>query len=491
LLLDKLKDKVGAWIEEKKWKPNVTNFAKSYLSDLRPRAITRDSDWGIPVPLAGAEGKVLYVWFDAPIGYISATIEWAELQGSPERWKEFWCDEKTKLVQFIGKDNIPFHAVIFPAMTIGQNQPYKLVDELPANEFYNLEGRQFSKSDGWSIDLEDFFSKYSAEQIRYAIAANAPETGDSEFTWKDFQQRCNSELLGKYGNFVNRVLVFAKNNCSGKIPPKNTLEPIDETFLADVRRISKEAAESYETFKLRRASQLIMELAQVGNVYFDAKKPWQDLKQSETHPRMEATLYCCMEALKALALISFPIIPHSAEKIWSFLGFADKLQQRKWNEVLSNPITPGQILAQPSVLFKKVEDEQIEAELIKLQKMSQEAQQNKKPNYMSLKKEISLDQFSDIDLRVCQILEARPVPKSKKLLQLEVDLGFERRTIVSGISQSYLPEELIGKKVVIVANLKPATLMGIQSQGMVLAAKLDDALELPFIQGLAPGSTVS
>src|SRR5579862_125579 len=209
LRFDLFKEKLAQWIAEKEWKPNVINFAKGYIDDLKPRAITRDSDWGIPIPLPHTEGKVFYVWFDAPIGYISAVREWAELKGTPDAWKNYWLDPKTKLVQFIGKDNIPFHAVFFPAMLMGQNQPYKLVDELPANEFYNLEGRQFSKSDGWYIDLDAFFKQFTTDQIRYAIASNAPETSDSEFSWKDFQMRCNSELLGKYGNLVNRTLVFA------------------------------------------------------------------------------------------------------------------------------------------------------------------------------------------------------------------------------------------------------------------------------------------
>ena len=218
LLLDKFKDRLSKWLETKDWKPNVINFVKGYIQEMHPRAITRDSTWGVPVPLPNTEGKVLYVWFDAPIGYISATMEWALKKGSPDLWKTYWQDPQTKLVNFIGKDNIPFHAAIFPAMTMGQNQPYKLVDELPANEFYKLEGRQFSKSDGWYIDLDDFFKRYTPEQIRYAIASNAPETSDSEFTWKDFQNRCNSDLLGKYGNLVNRVLVFAKNNCGNMCP---------------------------------------------------------------------------------------------------------------------------------------------------------------------------------------------------------------------------------------------------------------------------------
>ncbi len=302
LLLDKFKDKLTKWIDAKEWKPNVVNFVKEYIKGLRPRAITRDSKWGVPIPLPNTEGKVLYVWFDAPIGYISATMEW-----EPKRWKDYWLDPKTKLVHFIGKDNIPFHAAIFPAMTMGQNQPYKLVDELPANEFYMLEGKQFSKTEGWYVDLDDFFARYSADQIRYTIAANAPETSDSEFTWKDFQMRCNAELLSKYGNLINRVLVFAKNNCEGRIPSMHELQPADRKFLEEIQRLIDKAATCYESFKMRRARQIIMELAQLGNVYFDSKKPWKEAKQVETRLSMETTIACCFECLKGLALISYPI----------------------------------------------------------------------------------------------------------------------------------------------------------------------------------------
>ena len=274
LRLDLFKDRLNEWISKKSWKSNVVNFIKGYIDDLHPRSITRDMSWGVPVPLNDAQGKVFYVWFDAPIGYISATMEWSILQGNPEKWKEYWFDPQTKLVQFVGKDNIPFHASIFPAMTMGQNLPYKLVDELPANEFLNLEGRQFSKSDGWTIDLEEFFEKCTVDQIRYTLAANAPETSDSEFTWKDFQLRCNTDLLGKWGNLVNRVLVFAKTHCEGNIPSQKELKPIDLEFLEKMRALCDECALAYESFKVRRASQIIMELATVCNVYFDSKKPW-------------------------------------------------------------------------------------------------------------------------------------------------------------------------------------------------------------------------
>lgn len=490
LMLDKFKDRLLAWLETKDWKPNVVNFIKGYINDLRPRAITRDMTWGISIPLPNTEGKVLYVWFDAPIGYISATKEWAQRTGNPERWKDYWFDPETKLVNFIGKDNIPFHAAIFPAMTMGQNLPYKLVDELPANEFYNLEGRQFSKSDGWYIDLEDFFKRYTTDQIRYAIAANAPETADSEFTWKDFQLRCNTDLLGKYGNLVNRVLVFAKNNCGGKVPAMGDLQDIDRDFLATIKRLVDEAAQSYETFKVRRASHLIMELAQAGNVYFDAKKPWSAAKQPETRGSMETTIACCMECLKALAIISAPIIPETAQKVWNQLGFQTKL--RDWEQTINANFRVGHNLGEPKILFQKIEDAQIAEEIAKLTAQAKpERQEVKEMTCVPLKPPIDIDEFRKIDLRVGKVTSAVAVPKSKKLLKLEVDLGFEKRTVISGISQHYSPDEIVGKNIVLVANLKPATLMGVESHGMILAGSGPEILEVVSVEDLPPGSEVS
>ncbi len=355
LRFDLFKERLAEWISTKEWKPSVLNFARSYIEELRPRAITRDSDWGIPVPLQEAEGKVFYVWFDAPIGYISATREYL-----PETWKNYWCDPETKLVHFVGKDNIPFHAVFFPAMIMGQNQPYKLVDELPANEFYNLEGKQFSKSEGWTIDLETFFQHFSADQIRYVIAANAPENQDSEFTWRDFQLRCNSELLGKFGNLVNRVLTFAASKCAARVPASRELEEVDRAFLAQVNRLSSEVSLAYETFHLRKAAQLVMELAHAGNVYFDHKKPWMAAKQAETQASMEATITCCLECLKALALTASPLIPDTAEKLWHLLGYTTTLSKENWDRVLKAAIPVGQHLPQPKLLFQRVEEVLIE-----------------------------------------------------------------------------------------------------------------------------------
>lgn len=492
LLLDKFKDRLIEWLDAKAWKPNVVNFIKGYISDLRARAITRDAAWGIPIPLPGTEGKVLYVWFDAPIGYISATMEWAQQRGQSEQWKAFWNDPKTKLVQFIGKDNIPFHAAIFPAMTMGQDQPYKLVDELPANEFYKLEGKQFSKSDGWFIDVEDFLQRYTADQIRYTIAANAPETSDSEFTWKDFQMRCNTELLGKYGNLVNRVMVFARNNCSQRVPPRHQLQEVDRTFLDEVKKLMGQIATHYQTFKLRTVCQSVMELAQLGNVYFDHKKPWQDAKKPETKEAMETTIACCLECIKALALASFPVIPDTANKVWKLLGYQNELADQSWDDVVQRQIPEGQLLQEPKILFQRIEDTQMESEISKLHALKAQHEQPKpQQEFAPLKPAVDIDDVKKLDLRVGLVLKAEPVPKSKKLLQLEVDLGFEKRTVVAGISQFYKPEELVGKRVVVVANLKPATLMGVQSHGMVLAGSDAAALEVVGVQGLPPGSVVS
>ncbi|SCA58718.1 Methionine--tRNA ligase [Chlamydiales bacterium SCGC AB-751-O23] len=491
LQLQDMKGQLLSWLESKDWKPNVVNFIKNYIDDLRPRAITRDSEWGVPVPLEGTEGKVLYVWFDAPIGYISASQEWAKLNGKEDKWKDYWLDSETKLVNFIGKDNITFHGVIFPAMLMGQNTPYKIVDELPANEFYNLEGRQFSKSDGWYIDLADFFKNFTADQIRYAIAANAPENSDSEFTWKDFQNRCNSELLGKLGNFINRTMVFTHKSFNSKVPKASNLNEDDQAFLKKIRDLTNQIQTSYAEFKLRQVTQLIMELAQTGNVYFDHKAPWKANKDASLLEDAQNCIHLCIECIKCLALVSNPIIPSSSLKTWSMLGAEKDLLQYGWKGVMDMDITDLK-LKEAEVLFKKVEDDIIKTEREKLESILKKVSAKEEASVTeALKPSISFDDFSKVDLRVAEIIEAEKVPKSKKLLKLRVDLGFEQRTIVSGISQHYQEADLIGKKVIVVANLKPAKLMGVESQGMLLAASLDKALELAYIQDIPIGGTVS
>ncbi len=486
-LLDKFKDRLLEWIKVKNWKPQVANLALNYIEEARPRSITRDLNWGIKVPLKDAQGKVFYVWFDAPIGYLSATKEWAEKKGQPELWKEYWCDPDTKLVQFIGKDNIPFHAVFFPAMIMGQDQPYKLVDELPANEFYNLQGKQFSKSDNWIIDLEDFFDHFTSDQIRYAIAANAPESQDSEFTWKDFQMRCNAELLSKFGNLVNRVLVFTKKQAKGVIPPRGELEPTDLQFLEKCKTLTNQIMTNFEHFQLRRACASIMELAQIGNIYFNDKTPWVDAKSENSHGRMNTTLFCCLECLKLLALLFYPIIPKSASRLWEMLGMPVSFTSMSLMECIQESLIAGQELPQPTVLFMKVEDDIIEQQVEKLQGNPIETE----IVYTSIKEEVSFDDFTKLDLRVALIIEAGKVEKSNKLLKLKVDLGFETRAIVSGISQFYDPSDLLGKKVILITNLKSVKIMGIVSHGMLLTTSCNDRLEVPFIDDLPPGSVVS
>lgn len=492
LRFDLFKDELTTWLKKKNWKSNVVNFAQNYIDDLKPRAITRDSKWGISVPLDDAEGKVFYVWFDAPIGYISATKDWAQnIKKDSKAWESYWLDPNTHYVQFVGKDNIPFHAIFFPAMIMGQNTPYKIVDELPANEFYNLEGKQFSKSSGWYIDLQEFFQKFTSDQIRYAIAANAPETQDSEFTWKDFQMRCNAELLGKYGNLVNRVLVFTKNNLAGKIPPFGDLQREDEVFLEQLEEKVKEIHVAYSHFKLRKAAHLIMELASLGNTYFDAKKPWKAAKDSALRGSMETTLACCLRCLNALALVSSPIIPDAAENLWKLLGYLKPLTEFEWSVVMERGLPESHVLPDPKVLFQKVEDEVVIAEIEALQK-KEKAAANVSADIPPFKEEITFDQFEKIDLRVGQILRAEPVPKSKKLLKLEVDLGSEVRTIVSGIALGF-PDlsVLVGKKATFIANLKPVKLMGIESQGMLLVVGEAPNMELPELNEAHPGEPVS
>jgi len=361
LLFDKFQKELTIWIASKQWKENVVRFAQSYIDDLRPRAITRDSDWGIPVP--GYPNKVFYVWFDAPIGYISIAQEW-----DSTRWQDYWLDPNTKLVHFIGKDNIPFHTVFFPAMIMGQDTPYKLPDEVPANEFLLLEGRQFSKSDGWTIETDEFFSRYTPDQARYALAANAPETADAEFSWKDFQMRCNSELLGKFGNFVNRVLVFAKQRCGGVIPPQNQPNEVDRQFLEKIHHLTDLARVAFSSFQLRKACQLLMEIAQAGNSYFDASKPWALAKDPSRQAELQSVIASSLECIKLLSLVASPILPTTAQKIWTLLGNTSELARQQWDKIVSTPLSANQKLPEPEILFRRVEDAEIDEQIAKLGK---------------------------------------------------------------------------------------------------------------------------
>ena len=368
-------------------------------------------------------------------------------------------------------------------MEMGQNIPYKLVDEMPANEFLNLEGKKFSKSEGWTIDLKRFFERYTPDQIRYCLAANAPEAQDSEFTWKDFQMRCNSELVGKFGNFANRTLVFAHEHCQGEVPQLSTLDAIDLAFQTRIQELANDASACYGTFHLRKASQVVMELAQAGNVYFDAKKPWVSAKSKETKASMENTIALCLDAIKVLSLISFPIIPKAASRLWKMLGFSSDLTKQTWDHVLASAIPAGQTLGQPELLFQKVEDAWIQEEIDLLQKTKATKQAGP---------QLGIDDVRKIDLRIAKVIASERVEKSSKLLKLRVDLGKEERTIVAGIGERIGdPSSLLGQNVVIVANLKPAKFLGIESQGMLLAISTKEGLiPLTTLPG-APGDQIS
>lgn len=487
---DALKERLGNWLDSKEWKPSVKKFSANYVKDLKARAITRDLDWGIPVPLENAKGKVFYVWFDAPIGYITATKEWASAQGNRELWKDYWLDETTELIHFIGKDNIPFHAVFFPAMLMGQTRPFITPAEVPANEFLTLEGRQFSKSEGWTIDLKEMIERYGASAIRYWALANAPESSDTEFTWKGFQAQINSDLVGKLGNFINRVLTFCQKWTEGKVPANVTLEEVDSAFLIELEKCAKEAFAKIEEFKMREACAQLMEMAQKSNAYFDHKKPWADAKDPESRPRMEVTLFTCLEAIKVLSLVSSPLMPTAAQTMWELIGQSGEVKSMLLSEALSSPIAAGTTLLKPKLLFKKIEDEMIDSELKELKAASAEAKSPaKKEASTSTGSLVDFKTFQSVELKVGKIVSASKVEKSEKLLLLEVDLAEgSNRTVVSGIAKHISPDELVGKCALFASNLKPAKIMGIESHGMLLCADTPDGgLKISFIEGLEPG----
>lgn len=499
LRLDLFKDRLSQWLVEKEWKPNVLHFAASYIRDLKPRSITRDSNWGIEVPdkemtQDSPLRKVFYVWFDAPIGYLTASIEWAQQIGEPDRWKDYWLSESTRFMQFLGKDNIPFHAAIFPAMTMGQNQPLKLVDDLIANEFYHLEGRKLSKSEGWSVDLKEFLTRYSADQLRYYLAATAPENGDSEFTWADFQVRCNAELVGKLGNFVHRTLSFLHSHMEGKVPEALFNEG-DRAALDHSHHLLDQLKKTYASCQLRKTTQLIMELAQWGNIYFDAQKPWVLARQSQFN-QLKTALYCCLEMIRHLAIAIYPLIPSTAEAIWKQLGYKDLLSSRIWSDWIAQPLTANQICQRPQLLFEKIEDAAVLEEIAKLKqglsKKEDALLKSEEPTKQKqMLEQIDFDAFKALDFRVGQITGAERIEKSRKLLCLQVNLGDHERQIVAGLAKNFIPEDLIGKKVAVLTNLKPAAILGVKSEGMLLAATSNDLLH-PLDPGDLPnGSLIS
>ncbi|WP_418602254.1 methionine--tRNA ligase [Hwangdonia sp.] len=488
LPLDKHEDFLKEWIlkgHKKDWKPNVYGQVKSWIDDgLRPRAVTRDLDWGIPVPAEGGEGKVLYVWFDAPIGYISSTKEWAAREGKD--WEPYWKDENTKLVHFIGKDNIVFHCIIFPAMLKAEGS-YILPENVPANEFLNLEGNKLSTSKNWAVWLTEYLQDFPNQQdvLRYVLTANAPETKDNDFTWKDFQARNNNELVAIFGNFINRVVVLTNKYYNGVVPAPNELSPIDNETLATVKAYPDVIASSIERYRFREAGQELMNLARLGNKYLADEEPWKIIKVDEE--RTKTIMYVALQIASALATLSEPFLPFTSNKLKGILNLsssdstAENRIENTWNEVSTKDVLlpANHEIGKAELLFSKIEDDTIQKQLDKLV-ASKKANEIANATVEPQKDSITFEDFTKLDIRVGTILEAEKMPKTKKLLKLKVDTGIDVRTIVSGIAESFTAEEVVGKRVTVLVNLAPRALRGVESQGMILMTETPDG-KLVFV----------
>lgn len=486
LPLDKHESFLREWILEghKEWKSNVYGQCKSWLDmGLQPRAVSRDLDWGIPVPVEGAEGKVLYVWFDAPIGYISNTKELL-----PDTWETWWKSEDTKLVHFIGKDNIVFHCIVFPAMLKAEGS-YILPENVPANEFLNLEGDKISTSRNWAVWLHEYLDEFPGKQdvLRYVLTANAPETKDNDFTWKDFQARNNNELVAIYGNFVNRALVLTNKYFEGKVPALGELTDYDKETKAEVQAIKATIEKELDTYHFREALKTAMNLARIGNKYLADTEPWKLAKTDMS--RVATILNIALQITANLTIVFSPFLPFSSEKL---LRMLDVNEAFSWDSLGSMELlSVGHQIATAELLFEKIEDSTIEAQIEKLQatKAANELAERKAE---PIAQDIQFDDFLKLDIRVGTVLECSKVPKADKLLQFKIDDGLGGRTIVSGIAKHYQPEELVGKQVCFIANLPPRKLKGIESQGMILSAEdLDGSLRLisPSVE-VSPGSKV-
>ena len=471
LPLDHYEKFIEEWIlkgHKENWKPNVYGQVKSWVDNgLQARAVTRDLDWGIPVPLEGGAGKVLYVWFDAPIGYISSTKEWAKKKGVD--WEPYWKSEDTQLVHFIGKDNIVFHCIIFPII-LKNTGSYILPENVPANEFLNLEGNKISTSKNWAVWLHEYLEDFPDKQdvLRYVLTANAPETKDNDFTWKEFQTRNNSELVGIFGNFINRVMVLAQKYYQGKVPSMGKLNETDNEVLTKLKEFPSIMEKEIENFHFRAYSQEVMNLARLGNKYLADQEPWKLIKIDPK--RVETIMYTAIQIAAGLSILSEPLLPFTAQKLKKML-----LIKASWKDVISHQslLVTGHLLSQPKLLFEKIEDEEIHKQLSKLKKnLFHEKEKNKVEE--AQKKMISFDDFSQLDIKTGAILKAEKMVKTEKLLVLKIDLGHEQRTIVSGIAHSYSPEEVVGKKVTVLTNLQPKVIRGVESQGMLLMAEDQD-----------------
>lgn len=477
LPLDQYEPWLKQWIleEHKEWKPNVYGQCKSWLDGgLQPRAVSRDLDWGVPVPVEGAEGKVLYVWFDAPIGYISNTIELI-----PDQWEKWWKSPDTKMVHFIGKDNIVFHCIVFPSMLKAYGDGFILPENVPANEFLNLEGDKISTSRNWAVWLHEYLADFPGQQdvLRYVLCANAPETKDNDFTWKDFQTRNNSELVAIFGNFVNRAVVLTHKYFDGKVPQNKKPEQIDTDTLGQIPAIKAAIEDNIEHYKFREALKEAMNLARLGNKYLTDTEPWKVAKSDmeRTASILNVSLQICADLAVAFA----PFLPFSADRLNRILNIEDIGRKLTWDDLGSAEIlSAGHILNAAELLFSKVEDEQIDAQLAKLnaEKAANKAAADaaRGTQIAFAKESCTFEDFSKMDIRTAKVIEAERVPKTDKLLKLRIDTGLDVRVIVSGIAEYYTPEQMVGKQICILANLQPRVIRGIESKGMILMAKQED-----------------
>jgi methionyl-tRNA synthetase len=492
LPLNRYESFLREWILEghkNDWKPNVYGQVKSWVDGgLEPRAVTRDLDWGIDVPVPGAEGKKLYVWFDAPIGYISATKEWAAREGKD--WEPYWKDADTKLVHFIGKDNIVFHCIIFPAMLKAEGS-YILPDNVPANEFLNLEGNKLSTSKNWAVWLHEYLQDFPEKQdaLRYALTANAPETKDNDFTWKDFQARNNNELAAIFGNFINRVVVLTNKYYDGIVPKPNEFSEVDEQTLAELKAYPAVISSSIERYRFREALGELMNVARLGNKYLADEEPWKMIKENPA--RVQTQMYVALQIASALAILSEPFLPFTSAKLCNILN----IKVNNWNLEFENwnLTKPGHQIGQAEILFAQIEDAEIQKQLDKLE-ATKTANQVENAKAEPQKEIITFEDFAKVDLRIGTIIEAEKMPKANKLLVLKVDTGIDIRTIVSGIAEHFTPEEVIGKRVTVLVNLAPRALRGVESEGMLLLTNTAEG-KLVFVnpdsEGVINGAMIS
>ena len=482
LPLDKHESFLREWIldgHKSDWKSNVLGQVKSWIDDgLRPRAVTRDLEWGIPVPVDGGEGKVLYVWFDAPIGYISSTKEWAEREG--KNWEDYWKDKNTKLVHFIGKDNIVFHCIIFPSM-LKAHGGYILPENVPANEFLNLEGNKLSTSKNWAVWLHEYLEDFPNQQdvLRYTLTANAPENKDNDFTWKDFQAKNNNELVAIFGNFINRVVVLTNKYYDGQVPVPGEFTEVDEDTLAAIKHFPESIGKSIQRYRFRESSQELMNLARLGNKYLADEEPWKVIKVDEE--RVKTIMYVALQISAALAVVSEPFLPFTSDKLKKMLHISNE-NDRSWNDVSEKEVLlpANHQIGFAELLFSKIEDKTVTTQLEKLAATKKANEQENKV-IEPQKETIDFEDFTKLDMRVGTILEAVKVAKTKKLLQLKVDVGIDVRTIVSGIAESFSPEDIIGQQVTVLTNLAPRKIRGVESQGMILMTDTPDG-KLAFVE---------